>query len=80
MHIALYSYWCFYRLYLKRKFFQRCDLDGDGKLDYQEFKAMILRSKQRKEEIAQKKGDFLPTPKKKQKTNKKKDKRKQKQA
>ena len=29
---------------------QRCDTDGNGKLDYQEFKAMIFRSKVRKEE------------------------------
>ena len=29
--------------------FSRCDLDGNGKLDYQEFKAMIFRSKERKE-------------------------------
>jgi len=29
---------------------QRCDTDGNGKLDYQEFKAMIFRSKARKEE------------------------------
>ena len=40
--------------------FQRCDLDGDGKLDYQEFKAMILRSKHRKEEIKRKKGRNPP--------------------
>ena len=29
---------------------QRCDTDGNGKLDYQEFKEMIFRSKARKEE------------------------------
>ena len=29
---------------------QRCDVDGDGKLDYQEFKAMIFRYRARKEE------------------------------
>eukprot|EP00090_Calanus_glacialis_P042725 TRINITY_DN75741_c0_g1_i1.p1 TRINITY_DN75741_c0_g1~~TRINITY_DN75741_c0_g1_i1.p1 ORF type:complete len:200 (-),score=57.09 TRINITY_DN75741_c0_g1_i1:71-670(-) len=40
--------------------FERCDLDGDGKLDYQEFKAMILRSKHRKEEIKRKKGRNPP--------------------
>ena len=31
-------------------FSQRCDTDGNGKLDYQEFKEMIFRSKARKEE------------------------------
>ena len=51
--------------------FQRCDLDGDGKLDYQEFKAMILRSKYRKEEIARKNGEIFPPPMKKQTTSKK---------
>ena len=30
--------------------FERCDVDGDGKLDYQEFKAMIFRYRARKEE------------------------------
>merc|ERR1711953_138731 len=30
--------------------FSRCDTDGDGKLDYQEFKTMIFRSRARKEE------------------------------
>merc|ERR1712226_1826841 len=29
--------------------FERCDLDKNGKLDYQEFKAMIFRSRERKE-------------------------------
>jgi hypothetical protein len=29
--------------------FQRCDKNRDGKLDYQEFKAMIFRSRERKE-------------------------------
>ena len=33
-------------------FKKRCDTDGNGKLDYQEFKAMIMRSKVRKEELA----------------------------
>ena len=32
---------------------QRCDLDRDGKLDYQEFKAMIFRSRERKEAALQ---------------------------
>ena len=40
---------------------KRCDTNGDGKLDYQEFKAMIFRSKTRKEEIAQKE-ELLQTP------------------
>ena len=44
----------FYILYLKR-----CDADGDGKLDYQEFKAMIFRLKARKEEAAQLEEDRL---------------------
>ena len=30
---------------------QRCDVDRDGKLDYQEFKAMIFRSRERKEAL-----------------------------
>ena len=30
---------------------QRCDLDRDGKLDYQEFRAMIFRSRERKEAL-----------------------------
>ena len=30
---------------------QRCDLDRNGKLDYQEFKAMIFRSRERKEAL-----------------------------
>ena len=34
-------------------------MDGNGKLDYQEFKAMIFRSKIRKEEIAQVEEDKL---------------------
>ena len=38
---------------------QRCDADGDGKLDYQEFKAMIFRLKARKEEAAQMEEDRL---------------------
>ena len=36
---------------------ERCDTDGDGKLDYQEFKSMIFRSKARKEENEEEK-DF----------------------
>ena len=48
---------------------QRCDTDGNGKLDYQEFKAMIFRSKIRKEEIAQKE-EFLQTPGKKKQIKK----------
>ena len=38
---------------------QRCDADGDGRLDYQEFKAMIFRLKARKEEAAQLEEDRL---------------------
>ena len=34
-------------------FAQRCDTDGNGKLDYQEFKAMLFRYKEKKEEAAQ---------------------------
>ena len=34
----------------QNKFHQRCDADGNGKLDYQEFKAMIFRYRARKEE------------------------------
>ena len=38
---------------------ERCDTDGDGKLDYQEFKSMIFRSKARKEEtINEEEKDF----------------------
>ena len=38
---------------------ERCDTDGDGKLDYQEFKSMIFRSKARKEEtISEEEKDF----------------------
>ena len=38
---------------------QRCDENGDGKLDYQEFKSMIFRSKARKEEnINEEEKDF----------------------
>ena len=37
-------------LTLFKPFQQRCDTDGNGKLDYQEFKEMIFRSKARKEE------------------------------
>ena len=33
-------------------YLKRCDADGDGRLDYQEFKAMIFRLKARKEEAA----------------------------
>ena len=28
---------------------QRCDLNGDGKLDYEEFRVMLWRQKERKE-------------------------------
>ena len=38
---------------------QRCDTNGDGKLDYQEFKAMIFRYKERKEEAAKQEEDNL---------------------
>ena len=39
--------------------YERCDKDGDGKLDYQEFKSMIFRSKARKEEaINEEEKDF----------------------
>ena len=37
----------------QKPFVQRCDTDGDGKLDYQEFKAMLFRYKEKKEEAAQ---------------------------
>ena len=40
-------------------YLKRCDADGDGKLDYQEFKAMIFRLKARKEEAAQLEEDRL---------------------
>jgi len=69
--------------------FERCDLDRNGKLDYQEFKAMIFRSRQRKEallreqeEQAKLKGRRKSVGKKKKKvpTNKKKEKKEKKGA
>ena len=45
-------------------------MDGNGKLDYQEFKAMIFRSKNRKEELAQKE-ELLQTPGKRAELKKK---------
>ena len=45
-------------------------MDGNGKLDYQEFKAMIFRSKNRKEELAQKE-ELLQTPAKRAELKKK---------
>ena len=38
---------------------QRCDIDGNGKLDYEEFKAMIFRYKTRKEDAAAEEEDRL---------------------
>jgi len=35
--------------------FRRCDLNGDGKLDYNEFKTMIWRNKERKEMVQEEK-------------------------
>ena len=46
-------------------------MDGDGKLDYQEFKAMILRSKYRKEQLAKENGQIVPCLTKKQIASKK---------
>ena len=40
-------------------YFQRCDSDGNGKLDYEEFKAMIFRYKTRKEDAAADEEDNL---------------------
>ena len=37
---------------IKICFVQRCDKDGNGKLDYDEFKALIFRYKTRKEVAA----------------------------
>ena len=47
------------QLYLPVQKLQRCDTNGDGKLDYQEFKAMIFRLKTRKEDAAQLEEDRL---------------------
>ena len=55
--------------YLNLFTIQRCDTDGDGKLDYQEFKTMIFRSRARKEEtINEQEKDYkrkVKTPKNK---------------
>ena len=45
---------------------QRCDIDGNGKLDYDEFKAMIFRYKARKEGAAAEEEDRLRKMRKKQ--------------
>ena len=34
---------------LNNKYYQRCDLNKDGRLDYNEFKALIYRNKERKD-------------------------------
>ena len=34
---------------LDNNFYQRCDLNKDGRLDYNEFKALIYRNKERKD-------------------------------
>ena len=40
-------------------FVQRCDKDGNGKLDYDEFKALIFRYKTRKEDAVSEEEDRL---------------------
>ena len=34
---------------VNNKYYQRCDLNKDGRLDYNEFKALIYRNKERKD-------------------------------
>ena len=69
---------CLSRLFYYYFMFQRCDLNGDGKLDYNEFKTMIFKNKERKQQEAEKNELEGKTSPKKKKQEKGKGKKKKK--